>query len=406
MAERGDGKGAGARNGKPVDGYRALAAVQLRKLAGFDAVEPALVAGWVDGGRLVRARRGEVIRQRGDSCDGLLLVVDGAVAVGRDLGLPNAHLFSLLGPGDVHGLASLFDGRTLMHDLVAHEPSVLLLIHAASVRAAQSSHAALREALILQLAHRSRLLYDRLFEQVSLPLSARLARQLDALGKCFGTPRPGGLLISVRLAQADLARMLGASRQQVNAELKRFAERGLIHWSNSRVLIRDPQALETSGAGKLPITLRQAEPPASAAPAAPPTPATARLRGLRVLLVDDDAVTRLVVAAQFAREGAQVEEAEHGAAAVAAVRSARRRYDLIVMDEQMPVQGGADATRDIRSFQADAGQPATPVLGVSSAASRNDRRRYFAAGMSAHLAKPFTSTELLDTVLQLLAARR
>lgn len=376
--------------------------MQLRRLAGFDAIDPALIAGWVDTGRLLRARRGEVIRRRGDGCDGLLLVVDGAVAVGRDLGLPDAHLFTLLGPGDVHGLVGLFDGRALMHDLVAHEPSVLLLVHASLLRSAQGAHPALREALTLQLAHRSRLLYDRLFEQVSLPLAARLARQLDVLGKCFGTPRPGGLLIAVRLSQADLARMLGASRQQVNAELKRFAERGLIHWSSAGVLIRDLQALETSGAGKLPMTLRQADPPSPAAPAAPVS-AAARLRGLRVLLVDDDPVTRLVLSAQFSSEGAQVEEAEHGAAAVTAVRAARRRYDLIVMDEQMPVQGGADATREIRSFQADAGQAATPVLGVSSAAGRNDRRRYFAAGMNAHLAKPFTSKELLDTVLQLLA---
>lgn len=386
---------------QPVEGYRALAAVQLRKLAGFDAVDPALIESWAQRGRLRRTRRGEVLLRRGEPSEGLVLVIDGAVAAGRDLGLPDAHLFSLLGPGDMLGVVALFDGRTSMLDLVSHEASVLLVVPVQEVQEAQRTHAALREALLLQLAHRSRLLYERLFEQVGLPLAARLARQLDVLGKTFGTPRPGGLLISVRLSQSDLARMLGASRQQVNAELKRFAERGLVSWSNPGFTIHDPPALETSGAGKLPLTLRQGD--AAAAVPRPPTAAGGtRLQGVRVLLVDDDAVTRLLLATQLALEGALVEEADHGGAAVAAVR--RARFDLIVMDEQMPVQSGSEATRAIRAFQAGAGQAPSAVLGVSSAAGRNDRRRYFAAGMNAHLAKPFTGEELLAAVLNLLAA--
>jgi len=393
---------------EPARQYRALAMAQLQRIAGLEHCEPGLISLWVDAGTLVRAMRGELLQRRDDPSHALFLVVEGAVVLGRHLGLPDQHVYTYLRPGDLHGLVPLFDGGPHLHDAMAHEPSVLLRIPAAALADAMRQQAAVRNALATHLAHRNRIVHDRLYDTVRLPLGARLARQLDFLGKYFGIHRPQGLHLSIRMSQADLASSLGASRQQVNAELRKFVERGLISLSRSAVVIHDAPALEASGWSNLPVTLtrptREAAPVAGTAEPAPaPAPTDLGLQGLRVLLVDDDAVVRLLLRTQLQQAGIEVDEADHGKAAVEMIVNAVRPYDLIVMDEHMPVLSGVAATRRIRAHQGSQGESPTPILGVSSDAGRKDQRRFIAAGMNALLAKPFGRDEFLQAVKLLLA---
>lgn len=391
---------------EPAMQYRALAMAQLQRIAGLEHCEPRLIALWVDAGMLVRAMRGEVLQRRDDPCHGLLLVVEGAVVLGRHLGQPDQHVFTYLRPGDLHGLVPLFDGGPHLLDVMAHEPSVLLRVPAVALAEAMRQHATVRSALATHLAHRNRIVHDRLYDTVRLPLGARLARQLDFLGKYFGIRRPQGLHLSIRMSQADLASSLGASRQQVNAELRKFVERGLISLSRSAVVIHDAAALEASGWSNLPVTMTRPTPegvPPAAAAEAVPVSTDFRLQGLRVLLVDDDAVVRLLLRTQLQQAGIEVDEADHGKAAVEKIINAVRPYDLIVMDEHMPVLSGVAATRRIRAHQGSRGDAPTPILGVSSDAGRKDQRRFIAAGMNALLAKPFGRDEFLQAVKLLLA---
>lgn len=362
---------------------------------------------WVEAGHLVRSARGDLLQRRDEPCRYVLLVVEGALVVGRHLGQPDQHFYTYLRPGDLHGLIPLFDGGPLLHDAMAHEASVLLRIPLATLAEALRLHTPVRAALAMHLAHRNRILHDRLYDTVHLPLGARIARQLDFLGKYFGIHRPQGLHLSIRISQADLAATLGASRQQVNAELQKFVERGLISLSRSAVVIRDAKALEASGWSNLPVTLTR--PAHDTAPSAPvdrdasPAATDARLQGLRVLLVEDDEVVRLLLCTQLQQAGLEVDEAGHGKAAVEKVINAVRPYDLIVMDEHMPVLSGVAATRRIRAHQGSRGEAPTPILGVSSDAGRKDKRRFIAAGMNAHLAKPFGRDEFLKAVTLLLS---
>jgi CheY-like chemotaxis protein len=117
-----------------------------------------------------------------------------------------------------------------------------------------------------------------------------------------------------------------------------------------------------------------------------------------VLVVDDDEVVRLLLRTQLQQAGVEVDEAPQGKAAVEKIVNAVQRYDLIVMDEHMPVLSGVAATRRIRAHQGSRGEPPTPILGVSSDAGRKDQRRFIAAGMNAHLAKPFGRDEFMQTV--------
>lgn len=391
---------------EPAQQYRALATAQLQRIAGLEHCEPGLIGLWVDAGILVRAMRGDLLHRRDDPCHGLFLVVEGAVVLGRHLGQPDQHVYTYLRPGDLHGLVPLFDGGPHLLDAMAHEPAVLLRIPAVAMAEAMRQQPAVRSALATHLAHRNRIVHDRLYDTVRLPLGARLARQLDFLGKYFGIRRPQGLHLSIRMSQADLASSLGASRQQVNAELRKFVERGLISLSRSAVVIHDAAALAASGWSNLPVTLtrptRDGSPPAATPePAAPPV--DFHLQGLRVLLVDDDAVVRLLLRTQLEQAGVEVDEADHGKAAVEMIVNAGRPYDLIVMDEHMPVLSGVAATRRIRAHQGSQGEAPTPILGVSSDAGRKDQRRFIAAGMNALLAKPFGRDEFLQAVKLLLA---
>jgi CheY-like chemotaxis protein len=89
---------------------------------------------------------------------------------------------------------------------------------------------------------------------------------------------------------------------------------------------------------------------------------------------------------------------EDGAAAFAAVRE--RRFDLVLMDVQMPVLSGPDATRLIRQWEAEGGRARTRIVALTASAMPGDREAFLSAGMDAYLAKPFRRAQL-EAVLRL-----
>ena len=116
-----------------------------------------------------------------------------------------------------------------------------------------------------------------------------------------------------------------------------------------------------------------------------------QLRGLRVLLVEDNDLNQQVASELMADAGIRVEIAENGAVAVAKV--AGGDYDLVLMDMQMPVMDGVTATHRIRE------QGWTrPIIAMTANAMAADRDRCLAAGMNDYLAKPIDPDELF-TVL-------
>jgi two-component system sensor histidine kinase/response regulator len=105
--------------------------------------------------------------------------------------------------------------------------------------------------------------------------------------------------------------------------------------------------------------------------------------GQRILLAEDEPVNRLVALEMLQHTGLQVDTAEDGASALD--MAARTPYALILMDVQMPVLDGLDATRRIRQLPAHA---ATPIIAMTANAFAEDRERCLAAGMNEFLTKP------------------
>ena len=119
---------------------------------------------------------------------------------------------------------------------------------------------------------------------------------------------------------------------------------------------------------------------------------------MAILVADDHPINRELIRRMLAGLGQTAFLVEDGAAAFAAVRE--RRFDLVLMDVQMPVLSGPDATRLIRQWEAEGRRPRTRIVALTASAMPGDREAFLAAGMDAYLAKPFRRAQL-EAVLRL-----
>ncbi len=123
-----------------------------------------------------------------------------------------------------------------------------------------------------------------------------------------------------------------------------------------------------------------------------------RVRPLNILLTEDDEDSRLLTTQILKRVGHSVRSAINGREALSILEE--ERFDLILMDVQMPEMNGIQATRSIRKGLVAAVDVEIPILGVSARAMVEDRRECLAAGMTDFLAKPFRKNDLLNKVAQ------
>ena len=125
-----------------------------------------------------------------------------------------------------------------------------------------------------------------------------------------------------------------------------------------------------------------------------------RTRGARVLLVEDNEINQEVALGQLEDAKVQVDLAENGEVAVRMVQD--NQYDLVLMDMQMPIMYGIEATRAIRSHPRY--QDLT-IIAMTANPMAVDREKCLNAGMNDHIGKPIDPDELLS-VLLLWARRR
>ncbi len=130
------------------------------------------------------------------------------------------------------------------------------------------------------------------------------------------------------------------------------------------------------------------------APAAE-SPRPVHLVPRRVLLVEDNEINRRVAVGLLESRGHQVRIAENGAEAVE--RLEQEEFDVVLMDMQMPVMDGYEATRRIRVREREAGGH-VPIVAMTAEALKGDRERCLAAGMDDYLSKPVTTKELYPKI--------
>ena len=116
---------------------------------------------------------------------------------------------------------------------------------------------------------------------------------------------------------------------------------------------------------------------------------------LRILLVEDNLINQRVMKAMLSKDGHSVQIADNGAAAVELFTPGT--FDVVLMDVQMPIMDGYEATRAIRIREGSSAKR-TPVIAVTALTLPEERETCLAAGMDDYLTKPITYTSLSATL--------
>ena len=116
---------------------------------------------------------------------------------------------------------------------------------------------------------------------------------------------------------------------------------------------------------------------------------------LEILVAEDQIINRKIVVQLLEKKGWKVKAVENGLMALD--ESKNKKYDLILMDVQMPEMDGFDATRAIRVFEIDKDYH-TPIVAMTAHAMKGDREKCLAAGMDCYITKPVNPSELYDTI--------
>jgi CRP/FNR family cyclic AMP-dependent transcriptional regulator len=193
-----------------------------------------------------RYKDADLITARGEPPEEWIACAKGAVRVSSTSISGKQVTLTYVEPGIWFGDVSIFDGDRRTHDAYAHGDSTILCVAKADFKKILAVHAELYEALLRLHARRIRQLYGLVEDLNTLPLRARLAKQLLHLVRSYGVQSlsdASEVRIGLQLAQEELAQLLGASRQRVNQELKSMERDNAIRIEQGGLVIRDRNAL-------------------------------------------------------------------------------------------------------------------------------------------------------------------
>lgn len=231
--------------GHRADPSDALHAV--RTGAWFEQLPEALREALFADGTWRRLAPGEALFARGDAFDGLYCVASGAMQIDATGESGKAALLGQLEPGAWFGEICLFDGLPRTHDARAVNAVTLWHVPRPVLERLLARHPAWWRDFGRLLAIKTRQAFEYVEEAQLLPPAARTGRRLAAMARGYGdAPSPGDAgTPSVRIAQEQLAQMLGLSRQTINQALRELEARGLLRLRYGSIELLDVAALQT-----------------------------------------------------------------------------------------------------------------------------------------------------------------
>jgi CRP/FNR family cyclic AMP-dependent transcriptional regulator len=212
----------------------------------FSSLSPSLRHDILRCAYVKRHKDGELISARGDPSEEWNACAKGAVRVSSTSITGKQITFTYIEPGIWFGDVSIFDGERRTHDTYAHGDTTLLCVSRGDLRKILAQHVELYEAMLKLHSRRIRILFGLVEDLNTLPLRARLAKQLMHLARSYGVPSLGDgreIRIGLQLAQEELAQLLGASRQRVNQELKAMEREGAINIEPGGLVVRNRDQL-------------------------------------------------------------------------------------------------------------------------------------------------------------------
>lgn len=193
-----------------------------------------------------RHKDGDMLAARGDPPEQWIACAKGAVRVSSTSVSGKQITLTYVEPGIWFGDVSIFDGDRRTHDCYAHGDTTTLNVAKADFKKILTQHVEFSEAMLRLQSRRIRQLYGLVEDLNTLPLRARLAKQLNHLLRSYGVPSLSdakAMRISLQLAQEELAQLLGASRQRVNQELKQMERELIIRIEPGGLVVLDRDAL-------------------------------------------------------------------------------------------------------------------------------------------------------------------
>ena len=219
----------------------------------FSSLSPSLKHAILRCAFVKRYPDGALISARGDTPDLWVACAKGAVRVSSTTLTGKQVTLTYVEPGVWFGDVAMFDGDRRTHDTYAHGATTILCVTRSDFQKILLQHTELYEALMRLQARRIRLLFGQVEDLNTLPLRARLAKQLLHLARSYGvpnTPVDDEQRIALQLAQEELAQLLGASRQRVNQELKTLEREGVIRVESTGLVVCEREALLRIGEGE------------------------------------------------------------------------------------------------------------------------------------------------------------
>ncbi len=213
----------------------------------FAALTPSLRHDIFRLGRITRYTHGQMIVEQGDLAQDWFACASGAIRFRRTTPSGKQVTLAYVEPGIWVGEAEVLHRGPNTYDAHAHGPTTVLSVAEGVFRQLLREHPEFGEALLTLQARRMRYLYWMMEDMATLPLRARLAKQLLHVLRRFGeraaVPGQRGA-IGLALVQDELAQLLGGSRQRINVELKWMEREGIIGIHQRSIVVYQQDQLE------------------------------------------------------------------------------------------------------------------------------------------------------------------
>ena len=192
----------------------------------------------------VRYRRAEVIFREGEPAERLFLIDDGTVKLSIASPSGQELLIGLLRRGHIFGELSIVDRGNREMDARAMDDTRLYTLASDVFWSIIEGRPALARRLLELMGRRLRRADQAAQDLVFFDAPTRLARKLLELGDEHGQPHSdGGIVVTTRVTQEEMAQMIGVSRESANRLISSFAGRGWIEWNDGRPILLKPESL-------------------------------------------------------------------------------------------------------------------------------------------------------------------
>ena len=193
-------------------------------------------------GRVRSYRSGDAIFREGEPGDSLHMVIEGQVRIVVLSAVGEEVTVTYLGPGECVGDLALLDGRPRSASALASQATKTLVVTRGDFRRWLRERPQAAFALLETLSLRVRRTDEALADLALLDLPSRLAKRLLSLSGAR-QPAKGGAPAKLRITQAEMASMMGVSRESVNKQLNAFAREGWVSLGRGSVTVKDAKAL-------------------------------------------------------------------------------------------------------------------------------------------------------------------